>query len=156
MARIRFRETTFDDVETVARNMRAADVEEVVATGSTPRESLYKGLELSDHCVTVIGEHEEILVVYGVAPGCVLTGQGRPWLLGTDAALKYKREFLQLPRQIIPRMLTLYPRLENYVHVKNRVSVRWLKLLGFKMDEPVQIPSGEMFMRFHMTREDYV
>ena len=157
MVNLKCRQTTFDDVTTVARNMRAADVAELAACGTTPGLALSKGLAMSDECVTVVNQDGEILVIYGVAPGCRLTGLGRPWLLGTDAALKHARDFITMPKKVIPAMLTIYPRLENYVHVENRVSVRWLKLLGFKMDEPVENPiTCEKFMRFYMTREDYV
>lgn len=137
--------------------MRAADIAELDACGTTPHKALARGAIVSDECVTVVGSEGEILVIYGVAPGCRLTGMGRPWLLGTDAALNYKREFLTMPKTVIPAMLTHYDRLENYVHVENRISVRWLKLLGFKMDDPVENRiTGEKFMRFSLKREDYV
>lgn len=155
-AKLTFRPTTLEDISVLARTMRAADVREVVAAGGHPEKSLLQGFNLSDACVTVVSPDDEILVIYGIVAGCKLTGLGRPWLLGSDAALKYKREFMTLPKLIIPKMLSLYPRLENYVHTRNRVSIRWLKLLGFKMDEPVEFPSGESFMRFYLREEDYV
>lgn len=143
-------------VRHVAFNMRDADVAEVKATANkTPLEALRKGMEISDRTVTVLTPDGLPLVIMGVAPRCRLTGVGSPWLLGTDEALKYKRNFLTDPPEVLDEMMDLYPKLENYVHVENRISVRWLKLLGFKMDEPVLFPnSGEKFMRFHMTRED--
>jgi hypothetical protein len=51
-------------------------------------------------------------------------------------------------------MLDLYPHLENYVDVRNELSIKWLRWLGFQFD-PQPIPYGvwEMpFFRFRMER----
>ena len=58
-------------------------------------------------------------------------------------------------RRVLDIMLEMYPRLENFVHLKNHVSVRWLKRLGFSFDEPIVLPqSGEEFVRFHMEKRN--
>jgi len=157
VARILFRQSVQEDVNIIAGSMRVADIAELKAGGSDPLSALQLGLDSSDVCVTVTTLDGEPFAMYGVAPGCVLTGMGRPWLLGTDTSLKYKREFLTATYSVINSMLSMYPRLENYVHVDNRISVRWLKWMGFNMDDPFVSPvSGEKFMRFWMRINDNV
>jgi len=146
--------TTEDHIHHVAQHMRKADVIEVRAAGNrTPLQALQDGYRVSDQTVTVLSPDGVPLVILGIAPWNRLCGVGCPWLLGTDDALKYRRNFLRDPEKVIEAMLDLYPRLENFVHVENRLSVRWLQSIGFIMDEPVIFPnSGELFMKFHRER----
>lgn len=156
MDKLTYREATEADAVFVARHMRAADVAEVRAAGRDPECAMIEGLRVSDIAVTVVSPAGNPMVIYGIAPGCRLTGLGRPWLLGTDEAMQFKRNFIVDGRNVIIKMLSLYYKLENYVHVDNRVSVRWLKMLGFKMDDPFKFGvNGEMFMRFHLTRDEH-
>jgi hypothetical protein len=135
--------------------MREADRVEVRAShGHSPVEALLRGVEVSDMVETVVDEDGTPFAILGVAPRCRLTGNGAPWLLGTDDVVKNRRAMVQDAGPVLDRMMNLYPSLENYVHCDNRISVRWLKSIGFKFDEPVVIPySGEKFMRFHMKKE---
>jgi len=147
--------TTIDHIDYVVEHMRQADVDEVVAAGHTPREALIIGMVSSDSCVTLL--YNDIpVVIFGILSVTLLGNVGRPWLLGTTDAPKHRRAFAQLPKYYLDSMLEMYPVLENYVHVKNRVSVRWLKYLGFQFDEPVTLPNGEQFIRFWMKRGDNV
>jgi len=88
----------------------------------------------------------------GLVVQSLLTGAGSPWLLATNHALKYKREFLVQSPPVINEMLSICPRLWNYVHADNKVSIRWLKWLGFTIDDPQKLSSGEYFHRFHLER----
>lgn len=58
--------------------------------------------------------------------------------------------FAKHSRAYVEEMNRAYNYLENYVDVRNIVSIRWLKWCGFQMEEPeihgvAQIP----FIRFH-------
>jgi len=83
----------------------------------------------------------------------ILSGSGVAWLLGTESALEYKREFLTQVQVVIEDMLTICPKLFNYVHAKNTVSISWLKRIGFVFEAPT--PYGyddELFHRFYLER----
>lgn len=151
---ITFEKVTPAHIQYVADNMRQADAVEVWASSNaTPLEALEKSLELSDYATTVCADGHP-LVIMGLVKGGML-GTGVPWLLGTDDALKYKRHFLTESRQVVQEMLDICPHLYNHVHDKNYVSVRWLKWLGFMMDDPAPHgPNGELFHRFYMRKED--
>jgi len=150
---VKFIEPTQDLIEAIAADMRQADADEVWASDNqTPLEALIEGWKVSDLAV-VITVNDEPCVMIGLVIRDILSGAGIPWLLGTDNALKYKRQFLTQVPAVINEMLNICPRLYNYVHVDNKVSVKWLKRIGFTFDEPA--PYGcekELFYKFHLER----
>lgn len=140
-------------VHTIAANMRDEDAAEVWASHRhTPLEAMTSGFELSDLSVVVEVDGAPIAMT-GLVKGSLLTGHGVPWLLSSREALAHRREFLLQSPPIIEQMLSVCPRLSNYVHAENRLSIRWLKWLGFTVDAP--LPAGlnkELFHRFHLER----
>lgn len=153
MAELTFRHTTLADVDHVAKNMRQADREEVYAAAwHTPEQALVTSIRMSHESVTAVSPDGVPLVIFGLTTRGILSDVGIPWLLGCDEALRYRREFVKQTPKVLESMLEQYRMLENYVHVKNVVSVRWLRTMGFNMDPPVMFPSGERFIRFWMER----
>jgi len=151
VADLTFRPTTAADIMYVADNMRQADVEEVYAAcWHTPEQALIASVKLSEEVFTVLSPENTPLVIFGVCRRSILSTSAVPWLLGCDEALRYPRQFIQRGREIVAGMLGKYDYLENYVHAKNSVSRRWLRRLGFVIEEPVLFKhTGEYFMRFH-------
>jgi len=150
---VKFIKPTHELIEAIAADMRQADIDEIWASNHhTPIASLMIGWELSDRTV-IITVNDEPCVMIGLVIRDILAGTGVPWLLGTENALKYKRYFLTQVPAIINEMLNICPVLFNYVHVKNKISVNWLKRIGFILDEPS--PYGyekELFHKFHLER----
>lgn len=150
---VKFVKPTRELIEALAADMRQADVDEIWASNHhTPIEALMNGLAKSDRSVIVTVD-DEPCVMLGLVIRDILSGAGVPWLLGTETALKHKRKFLTQVPVVIDEMLTICPRLFNYVHVDNKVSIKWLKRIGFTIDEPV--PYGrdnELFHKFHLER----
>jgi hypothetical protein len=154
-AGVKFLKPTRELIEAVAADMRQADVDEIWASGHlTPLSALLDGCEISDYTVVVV-VNDVPCVVLGLVIRDILTGTGVPWLLGTDGALKYKRHFLIQVPEIINEMLTVCPRLFNYVHTENKVSIKWLKRIGFTLGDPVEYGcEGELFHKFYLERSD--
>ena len=150
---VKFVRPTDELVEFIAVNMRQADVDEIWASHRhLPYESLMSGWDLS-HSSIVVTVNDEPCVMMGLVIRDILSGAGTPWLLGTDNALKYKRHFLTQVPAVIDEMLTTCPRLFNYVHIENKVSIRWLKRIGFTIDEPAPYGvAGELFHKFYLER----
>lgn len=150
---VKFVEPNDELIRFIALNMRQADVDEVWASHRhLPYEALMTGWELS-HSSTIVTVNSEPCVMIGLVIHDILSGLGVPWLLGTEGALKYKRHFLIHTSVLIDEMLSICPKLVNYVHAENKVSVRWLKHIGFVIGEasPHGI-AGEIFHRFHLER----
>lgn len=151
---VKFVEPTMEMVETIARDMRQADKDEVWASNHHgPYESLIKGWAVSDYASVALSDDGEPLAMLGLVKRDLLTGSGVVWLLGTNESMKYKKEFLKQTKQVIDDMLTICPRLCNMVHNKNKSSITWLKWLGFKLDDPEPYgPENELFHRFYLER----
>lgn len=152
-AEVKFVRPTVELVAAIAADMRQADRDEVWASHNhTPVEALMAGWGIS-HTSVVVTVEGKPCVMMGLVIRDILSGAGVPWLLGTETALKHKREFIIQVPAVINEMLDICPKLVNYVHVENKVSVRWLKRIGFTLDEPLPYGySNELFHRFHLER----
>jgi hypothetical protein len=128
--------------------MRQADRAEVAAEGGRGSyAALRDSLASSVVAWTGLVNHEPVCM-FGVSPVDILGGVGSPWLLGTDEIKKHAVTFLKLNRLYIPKMLDLFPLLVNYVDVRNAVSIRWLRWLGFAVDDKA-VPYGIWGMPFY-------
>lgn len=140
-------------VKNIASNMRQADIDEVWAShNQEPLEALLAVWDMSDYSV-VISIDNEPCVMIGLVIRDMLSGNGIPWMLGTDAALKHKKRFFTEVPNVIKEMLFLCSKLHNYVHCKNVESIKWLKWIGFKFCDPE--PYGceqELFHKFYLER----
>ena len=152
-AEVKFVKPTDELVEFIAVNMRQADADEVWASNRhLPYEALMKGWK-SSHSSVVVTVNNEPCVMLGLVIRDILSGSGVPWLLGTEGALKYKRHFLTQVPAVIDEMLTICQRLCNYVLIENKISIIWLKHIGFTVDNPSSYGvAGELFHRFHLER----
>jgi hypothetical protein len=142
-----------DHIATIAARMRQADVAEVwAASRSTPHRARMFSLQHSQQAWTALvdGQPE---VMFGVADLNILTATGAPWLLGTDAVIAHRRQFLRRSVWWREKLLGRYEVLTNFVHDGNVVSKRWLGWLGFTLHDPAPTGvSGEMFRLFELRR----
>jgi len=139
-----------DHIAPIAEHMREADRQEVwAASRSTPQEALDYSLKKSSFAYTGIVDDVPV-VMFGVGDINVLGGMGAPWLLGTDAVAHHARLFLRQSLLWRDAIRARYCRLSNFVDSRNRVSIRWLKWLGFELKEPV-IMNGVVFYLFEMS-----
>ena len=139
----------------VAENMRDADRIEVWASNElTPIEALISSVDLSAYSSVALFKGVPC-AVFGLVVNGLLTSTGCPWLLGTDDIDLCKKDFIKHTRTGVQEMLSICSRLENYVHVDNRKSVRWLKAMGFKFGNPERIGKHqELFVKFSLEKYD--
>lgn len=138
-----------EHVMPIAKDMRAADIREVRASNDCgPEEALRASVQFSTLAWTCfVGGVPSFM--WGVArKGCILSEVGAPWLLGTNRIYAVNREFLKQSRGYINKMHEQFSRLENYVHVENRLSIRWLTWCGFTVDKVPVMIRGEEFYHF--------
>lgn len=154
MAEITFTPPTAEDVETLARGLRQADIDELHAQGETDlKDVVAAGVRDSVHAWTCAIDGR-LLFLAGVAPlrpHLLCEDIGVPWLLGTEEMPRHARKLIRLQAPYIALMLSAFPRLVNMVHAENVQSVRWLKSLGFCL-QPAQPhgPYGAPFRVFTM------
>lgn len=137
-------DATVEHAHAIAPHMRAGDVAEVEAMGSTPLAALLEGLASSLFCKTLVVDGEPAML-YGIVQ--LASDMWSPWALGTDAISRERRAFLEYSREEIERVSTLYPVLYNQVDHRNHNAIQWLKWLGFEVLAPV--PAGINDELFH-------
>lgn len=136
-----------EDVELLAPKVRKADQDEIYAAfGVDVVTGLQMSFDLSTHAWS--GEIDgELICLFGVGPRSILTGNGSPWLIGSDEIEKHSRLFLRNCRPIVQDMLNSYPTLTNWIDARNKTSIRWLRWLGFEIHQAR--PWGYLQMPFH-------
>jgi hypothetical protein len=82
------------------------------------------------------------------------TGAGCPWLVGTDLIRKCKIEFNTSVRALVERMMRETPLLTNLVAAENTTSIRWLRWLGFDVDDTQQVYLRKGGMPFFIFTRD--
>lgn len=141
------RPVEFGDVEHVAEHMRRADRDEIEATGvPDPIDALTRSIKGSTLCWTGCADGEPGCI-FGVVPISMICGIGSPWLLGTDLIPKNAGAFMRHSTPYIHAMLREFPQLYNFVDVRNRKAIAWLRRSGFTMHEAV--PYGPFGLPFH-------
>jgi len=134
--KIKVRKAEKSDIEHIASNMRESDIEEIWASHhEEPKKALESGLESSIFACTI--ENGVPIAMFGICPYNIIGDTASIWMLATDDLNKMKKTFVKNNKKIIDIMLEYYPILENYVDARNEQSIKWLKLCGAEMDEPV-------------------
>lgn len=134
------------DIGFVAENMRESDRLEIWRSNrANPADSLTHGFN-GEICLTFC-INDEPAAMFGVNRVSYLSQKGIPWLLGTDKIKYAMMYFLKESRKHVQAMNKRYPILENYVDSDNKLSIRWLKWLGFELREPAII-NNHKFIRF--------
>jgi len=151
MSVVKYVEPNADLLKYVADNMRQADALECkLLSDLTPIQALTRGAEMSDYCSVVVIDGEPCAVV-GLVVLNHLGGVGVPWLLATHGALKNRRIFINRCKQGVEDMRTVCPNLMNFVHADNKLSVRWLRWMGFTIEPSTPMgPNGAHFHKFHI------
>lgn len=131
--------------------MRSEDQAECLAYESkTANVALLEGVMCSEYCKIVLLDGTPV-ACFGVRSVPLAPGYGVPWMLATEEFFKIRRFVVRYSKKYIHRMLLRFPMLVNYVHKKNKVSVRWLRWCGFKFEKARSAgPAGELFYRFTM------
>ena len=149
--KVEIREVEEGDVAVLVRNMREHDIQEVnAATHMGLRNAVQTSVIMSTYSKTGL-VNDELVCMWGVCPISLLSGSGSPWMLGTDLITEKQRIFLRRSKPWLADIRKDYRYLENFVDARNTMSIKWLKWLGFEMDEaePYGI-HGEPFHKFTM------
>jgi hypothetical protein len=149
--KVEIREVEEGDVAVLVRNMREHDIQEVnAATHMGLRNAVQTSVIMSTYSKTGL-VNDELVCMWGVCPISLLSGSGSPWMLGTDLITEKQRIFLRRSKPWLDDIRKDYRYLENFVDARNTMSIKWLKWLGFEMDEaePYGI-HGEPFHKFTM------
>lgn len=125
------RPALYSDAVYISKHMRRDDIREIQALGSSPLESLRKGLICSTRCFTA--EYDGVpVLMFGVvddmeAPGIF----GIVWMLATDDLKKIRKPLIKHGKEILLQVSGGYTHIGNGVAGFNKEHIRWLKWMGF-------------------------
>lgn len=149
-AKIEIRPATWDDIAPIVANIREDDRRECMAqTLLQPADALAFVMRSAVRAWVglVDGQHA---CIFGVSRSSLSTLEwGTPWLIGTPLIERHERAFLRRNKAYISEFKTIFPKMENWVDMRNEKAVRWLAWLGFKIhDAEPHGPLGRLFHRF--------
>lgn len=145
--RIEIKKATQEDGIYIGNHLREADQHEGwSASRMRPVEMCTYSIQSSQVAFSILLDGEPI-GIFGVADYSVVNRSGVIWFLGTDRIKEIGYLFVKYTRPFIKIFLSRWDRLMNQVHSENKESLRWLKLSGFKIDEPM--PYGYDQELFH-------
>lgn len=131
----------------IAPYLRQSDLQELDAmTGLPPAVAVAYSIAHSEkgYAAEIDGKP---IAIFGVADGLI-------WLVATDDINNYPITFYRLSKKIFQKLKSGYIQLSNYVDTRNKLSLKWLKWLGFKIDPPMKINNG-IFHFVHWEEEDF-
>lgn len=129
----------------IARNIRTADrIELWAGYRVSPYEAIRLSVESGESAVFL---HSGVPFAIGGVSGPVGEA-GSPWLLATDGILLCPRGFAECSRLVQASFDSRHPYLENHVHSRNHLSIRWLKWLGYKVSEALTDIGEGKFRKF--------
>jgi len=141
---------TYGDMVNLAENMRQLDVDEIEAVHDL---EILPCIEYSvrnaekGYCFAVFCN--DILVgIYG----CSVVGN--PWLLATNEMNHYVITLTRRTKHIVRMMSKRWPILSNIVDCRNKMTIRWLKTIGFTFEETIEIKPGFPVIRFEMVNNE--
>lgn len=135
----------------IATRMREADRVECAALGHNPKQALRAGLASSSPAWTaLVGGRAEAM--FGLVATSALGGEGRPWMLGSDAIYAHPRALLRRGPGFLAAMFDATPRLSNLVAADNIRAIRLLRRWGFTLDTETMMIDNIAFRLFHAER----
>tara|TARA_R110000796_G_scaffold231390_1_gene349272 strand:+ start:202 stop:492 length:291 start_codon:yes stop_codon:yes gene_type:complete len=89
-------------------------------------------------------------MMFGIAAATTLSNYAMPWLLSSDEVYNpiHTRTFVKGSMKWVEMAKFMYPRQKNWVDARNKRTVKWLKFLGYTMDDPE--PMGRDELPFHL------
>lgn len=145
---------TFAHLRAMEADMRAADRCEIAGLGVGVKKALWRGFRNSPICrVALIDGNVAAIwgVCIGMQVGSLLGSQGMPWLHTTADVEKIPLSFVKVAKTELAAMIALYPRLESYVAAEYVQAIKFLRILGFAVDEPAAVGvNGARYSRFHL------
>lgn len=137
------------DGEYIAEHIRRADRREIhFLSALKPLPAIRLTIAQSEHAWTATVDGRPA-AIFGVCRKTRLSDTAMPWLLATEEADRHMASFARLSRKAFDAIMEAYPVLENYALAENVKTLRWLKWLGFDMQEPQPHGCmGAMFVRF--------
>lgn len=137
-------------VRILGQNLRDRDMETARSAGEEAHRALWRIYRRSMMSKTIfVGD--EIVAIFGCV-GVILGRTAKPWMVASSFVEDYPMRLSFCYRNELRNMLRYFLMLEDYIMVSDKKTIRLMKILGFKFDEP-QLMNGINYMRVTLSRE---
>lgn len=129
------RQAVMQDSLKLAPNMRKADKIEIKDSDNVdPLQALIYPFTSEGNLIYSIVDQEKVIGMFGSVP----TNDkdfGVVWMLSSEDLFKFQKRFIKESPYWIERISDNYKYVYNFVDERNVKSIRWLKYLGFKIEQ---------------------
>ena len=152
MVNIEVADATDEHCIFIAEHIREQDLKEITSSMPlTAYEIIKSSVNFSKEPKTLLLNNEPA-VIGGIGSISIADSRhGVPWLLSTAAVQIYPLVFIRQIKRYFSTQRHHYDFLENYVHEDNDVSIRFIQVMGYKLEDKAK-PFGwkqENFYRFY-------
>ena len=120
--------------------LRANDALLLRTVGGEPLHAMRYSIEQSVESWAWMVDNEPA-ALFGYAAPSLMGDVAFPWCMTTDTVTQHWIEFWRGSRGIVDYIRGRYPRLEGCCDARYEASLRWLRVLKFKVSEPVLVPA---------------
>lgn len=147
------RNSLLKDVHYLKTRLKQSDINEVKRShGYTPEEALMEGWKKSLVCYTLC-MYDRPIAMCGINPESFIGNKAVVWFLSSPEIDMIKVKFIRNSRLIVDKFLDFYGVLFNYVDISQTKTIKWLKRMGAKFEEPVLYGVSNMpFVKFTFTK----
>lgn len=152
---IKFRTPSEADMLFLADNLRKIDVRELwLSSRDRPITAIRMGSKISEIVLAVVNtKTDKPFAIFGVSSSGISVN-GRIWMLATPEIKKYVRFILEHSKKIVEEIAQNYEVVYNFVHVDNKIALRWLKWCGFTIYPSEGYgPDGALFHKIEYRRK---
>lgn len=149
---IETRRLTQEDVQAILPIIRKSDIEECECVSGKSIEAILQGAnETTEAYAGLTGRRVRALFGVNVVNACPLV-----WMVAADNFEQGEslKSILRVAKQYIIRFIGRYGVLTNWVCLKNRKAVRFLRFLGARIEKQQIDINGQMFARFYFGEND--
>jgi len=144
---LEFRPCVLSDVDIVLDNMRLPDIRECALVGVTPSMALnVPFIEEGSKGFTITHKRKPIAMC-GITPMDQYMHTGKIWFLGTKDVDAMWKSFYKHSKLILSFLCIDYDVVENYVPIDHDKTIRWLKWIGFQVENQQYFVHEHEFVR---------
>lgn len=138
------------DMQQLAKHLRVQDQAELSASHGDDYFAVIRDCVAQSADAWALLIDRKVMFIAGYCDISLLSGAAAPWLLGTDLVARHPRVFLRYSGDLLAEVRRNHSSLLNFVDVRNTVAIRYLKHMGFELEDP--IPYGRKKMMFYPFR----
>ena len=144
---LEFRPCVVSDVDIIVDNMRLPDIRECALVGVTPMIALHVPFEEEGARGFTICHKKKPIAMCGVTSMDKYMHTGKIWFLGTDEVDDIWKSFYKHSKLILSFLAIGYDVVENYVPIDHEKTIRWLKWIGFQVENQQYFINDHEFVR---------